>query len=90
MQILSVRDAVLWATLCQMKIEMTYAQYIELRSSIMQLRSSLLLELEKARYTTILPLDHSVYKKLHDERITEATKALENTLAVKYKFDNEN
>jgi len=73
-----------------MKIEMTYAQYIELRSSIMQLRSSLLLELEKARYTTILPLDHSVYKKLHEERITEATEALENSLAVKYKFDNEN
>jgi len=73
-----------------MKIEMTYAQYIELRSSIMQLRSSLLLELEKARYTTILPLDHSVYKKLHEERITEATEALENSLTVKYKFDNEN
>ncbi len=73
-----------------MKIEMTYAQYDELRTSIILLRSSLLLELEKARYTTILPLDHSVYKKLHEERITEATEALENSLTVKYKFDNEN
>ena len=65
----------------KMKIEMTYAQYEELRTSIILLRSSLLLELEKSQ---------TVYKKLHDERITDATKALENTLAVKYNFDNEN
>ena len=73
MQIHFARDAVRCVRLRQMKIEMTYAQYEELRTSIILLRSSLLLELEKSQ---------TVYKKLHDERITDATKALENTLEI--------
>ena len=73
MQIHSVRDTSRRDTLWQMKIEMTYAQYDELRASIILLRSSLQLEIEKSQ---------TVYKKLHDERITDATKALENTLEI--------